>query len=103
MGSDTIVARKGTTYYYVLTEEQVRALEEYDTRTGDTLDSAGEPRLYSQVTSGCFQTDTPVAITKRRNVQWPTWRNKPKYLCEGVATIDGVPRVIMVVDRSGAK
>lgn len=99
MSVQTILARKGSTYYYVLTPEQLRAIEVADAEAGNFWDSAGEPRMYSPVTSGCFETDTPVAITRRRGVQWPTWRNKPKHLCEGVATIDGIPRVIMVIDK----
>lgn len=99
MANETVVARKGSTYYYLLTEAQVKAIREHDVATGNALDSAGEPRIYSRVSSGCFQSDTPVAITKRRGVQWPTWTNKPKHLCEGVATIDGSPHVIMLVNK----
>lgn len=97
---DTVVAPKGSTYWYILTPEQVRAMEEHDVATGNRLDSAGEPRLYSRVSGGRFPADTVVTITKRRGVEWPTWNRKPKYLCEGLATIDGIPRTILVQSLS---
>lgn len=92
---DTIVRPAGTWFWYVKTEEEIERLRVRDLEEGRVLDDAGEPRLYSSVGAEMFSEDTVVMITRRRGVTWPHWTRKPKHLAEGLATIGGVPRIIM--------
>lgn len=94
---ETVVVPGGTRFYYIKSEGELRAEQEADVATGRVLDSAGEPRLYSNIASSRFTEDTPATITRRRGLEWPHWNKKPAHLVEGLATIRGVPRLVMFV------
>jgi hypothetical protein len=96
--SNTVVRPTGSKFYYVKSEQELQAEMEADMAVGLTTDSAGEPRLYARIASSRFTEDTPVTITRRRGIPWPHWRKKPPHLVEGLATIRGVPRIIMFQD-----
>lgn len=93
--SETVVRPAGSKFYFIKSDEDLAAEREADIKVGATLDSAGEPKLYSKVASSSFPEDTLVTITRRRRVPWPHWRMKPTHLVEGLATIRGVPRLVM--------
>jgi len=96
---ETIVCPKNSKFYYVKSSEELAAEQAADAKVGRFLDSAGESILYSNVASSSFLEDTPVTITRRRGVNWPHWSKRPAHLVEGLATIEGSPRIIMVVNR----
>ena len=94
-----MIQRAGTRFWYVKTEEEIERLRARDREEGRILDDAGEPRLYSSVGAEIFSEDTVVMITRRRGVPWPHWTRKPAHLAEGLATIAGVPRLVLVKTR----
>lgn len=99
MKQETIIRPSGSSYYYVKTEAELEALRRDDIARGRTMTDDGETILYSKVGADRFEVDTAVTITKKRGVPWPTWSRKPAGLYEGLATIDGNPRLIMWVGR----
>jgi|GEM_PF-7111742 len=94
-----LIQRAGTEYWYVKSVEEIEKLKARDKEAGRFLDDAGEPLLYSSIGTGIFKDDTLVAITRRRGVPWPHWTRKPTHLAEGLATIAGVPRLVLVKIR----
>jgi len=94
---EAVVLPGGTRFYYIKTEDELRAEREADVATGQVLDSAGEPRLYSKIASSRFTEDTLATVTRRRGLEWPHWNKKPAHLVEGLATIRDVPRLVMFV------
>lgn len=95
MSNETVVLRTGGTYWYHISQEKLEAIQRLDAETGNTCDSAGEPRIYTTLRSGIVDEDTLVTITRRRNIPWNCYRTKPSHLVEGLATIVGVPQIIM--------
>jgi|APGre2960657373_1045057.scaffolds.fasta_scaffold297142_1 hypothetical protein len=95
MDKEFFVCSKGSRFYYVKTDVEIDAQREADIKTGNVMDSAGESILYSRIARSVFREDTAVSITKRRGIEWPHWTPKPTHLVEGLATIGGVPRIIM--------
>jgi len=95
---ETIVIPAGTTYYYTRTKEECEDIRQRDIATGNNYDSAGEPKIYSRITSSRIQENTFCTIIKNRNIEWDTWFNKPSHLLEVLATINGAPRIILVKD-----
>lgn len=93
---ELVIQRAGTRFWYVKSEEEIERLKARDRQAGRFLDDAGEPLLYSSIGAETFKDDTLVTITRRRGVPWPHWTRKPTHLVEGLATIDGVPRLVMV-------
>ena len=97
MKPEIITLDKGTIYFRNRSIEELREIIDAHVRDGQTLDSAGEPRIYSSTFSDVLEEDTVVTITKKRVPRelWDTWRQRPGRLTEGLATIDGIPQVIM--------
>ncbi len=95
MKQETITRRAGSKFYYIKSEEDLVMEREADINAGRVLDDAGEPRLYSKIAASSFPEDTLVTITRRRGIPWPHWNKKPTHLVEGLATIRGVPRLVM--------
>lgn len=95
---DFIEREAGTWFWYIRTQEELDQMAARDRESGDVLDAAGEPRLYAKVGSRMFKEATIVAVTRRRKVPWPHWTRKPKYLVEGLATVGGVPRLVLITD-----
>lgn len=91
-----IVCQANTRFWYLKSEEEIDRRRTEDQRVGRHLDDAGETILYSAIGSGSLREPTVVTITRRRNVPWPHWSKKPKHLVEGIATVDGVPRLVMI-------
>lgn len=91
-----MIQRAGTWFWYVKSAEDIEKLKARDREAGRFLDDAGEPLLYSSIGTEMFKDDTLVTITRRRGVPWPHWTRKPAHLVEGLATIAGVPRLILV-------
>ncbi len=100
MKQETITRPSGSYYYYVKTQAEIDALRREDIARGRTMTDDGETILYSKIGGGQLVEDTAVTIIKKRGVEWPTWSKKPAGLYEGLATIDGSPRVIMFVGRA---
>lgn len=94
-----MIQRAGTRFWYVKSIEEIEKLKASDREAGHFLDSAGEPLLYSSIGTETFKDDTLVTITRRRGVPWPHWARKPTHLVEGLATVDGVPRLVLVKAR----
>lgn len=88
----------GTKYWYDRTDEQINNLRALDAAMGETLDSAGEPKIYNRTTWSLLKEASVVSVIKTRGVTWTSWVKKPSYLIEVLATIDGVPRIIKVRD-----
>lgn len=97
---ETVVQPAGSKYYYVKTEAEIESLRREDRARGRVMTDDGETILYSKIGSGRFETDMAITITKKRGVEWPNWSKKPAGLYEGLATIDGNPRIIMFVGRA---
>lgn len=95
MSDDTVILPATGTYWYHITQEQLEAIRRQDIEEGNTYDAGGEPRIYTALRSGYVKDHTLVTITRRRGVPWNSWRTKPRHLVEGLATIDGVPKVII--------
>lgn len=93
---DTIVRPAGTWFWYVKTEEEIEHLRAHDRESGRFLDDAGEPLLYSSIGTGMFKEAAVVTITRRRGVPWPHWTKRPRHLVEGLTTIDGAPRLVLL-------
>lgn len=96
---ELVLRRAGTWFWYVKSVEEIEKIQARDREAGRFLDAAGESLLYSSIGTGMFEDDTLVTITRRRGVPWPHWTRKPAYLAEGLATIAGVPRLVMVKTR----
>ena len=94
---ETVVVPGGTRFYYIKTEAEIEAQRRGDIARGRTMTDDGETILYSKVGGGRFEADTPATITRRRGLEWPHWNKKPAHLVEGLATIRGVPRLVMFV------
>ena len=92
MKINTMALAAGTKVWFIRTPEELAEMERRDVESGNRLDSAGEPRLYSQVGQTTLTEDTIVLVTKRSKVEWPTWHRKPKHLTEGIITPSLVPR-----------
>lgn len=92
---ETVTRPKGSKFYYVKTADELDAERQADVNVGRFMNDAGESILYSRITSSVFREDTAVCITKRRGIEWPHWSARPTHLVEGLATIAGVPRIIM--------
>lgn len=59
------------------------------------LDDAGEPTIVNSTGTSHLNEPTTVTITKTRKIDWHSWFNKPKFLVEGLTTINGNPKIIM--------
>jgi len=92
---ETTALLPGKCFWYVKTEEQIEAERQQDRDSGRYYDAAGEPLLYSRIGSGRLNYHTIVTVLKKKNVGWPHWSNKPTRLTEGLATISGIPRLIL--------
>jgi predicted NBD/HSP70 family sugar kinase len=85
-----MIQRAGTRFWYVKSDEEIERLKARDQEAGRFLDAAGEPLIYSSIGAETFKDDTLVTIT-RRGDRGPVGRVSPV-----AATIDGVPRLVMV-------
>lgn len=92
---ETIVLPWGTGIWYNKSPEEVEEERRRDITSGNTLTSDGESRLYSPIGYRMLRQDALVIITRKRDVEWNGFRPKPAYLVEGLATIDGVPQLVM--------
>ena len=92
---DTKLLTAGTHYWYRRSETEMQELIQHDIAIGNSITSDGESRIYSPVGGTRLDVDTVVTVTRRRGIEWNTWYRKPRHLVEGLATIDGVPRMIM--------
>ena len=93
---DIVIKHPGTRFWFIRSEEEMKRIEERDREAGRFLDSAGETLIYSPLGSGVFEENTVVSVIKKRGIKWPHWTKKPKYLVEGLATIDNCPRIVMI-------
>ena len=94
-GAETLVLPAGTLYFQNRSDAELEAIRAHDIATGNALDSAGEPRLYNKTAMHALEEETFVTITKKRTDEWYSWRQKPSYLTEGLASIGGIPKLIM--------
>lgn len=92
---DTNLLAAGTHYWYRRTETEMQELIQHDIAIGNSITSDGESRIYSPIGGTRLKVDTVVTVTRRRGIEWNTWFRKPRHLAEGLATIDGAPRMIM--------
>lgn len=90
-----VVLPAGSLFWYRVSDAELEAERAEDVARGDALDSAGETRLYPSVRGDRLAVDTVATVLRRRGVTWDHWRARPKNLAEGLATIEGVPRVVM--------
>jgi len=100
---ETVVRLSGSKFYYVKSDADIDAERQADIKVGRVMDDAGESILYARIASSRFPEDTLVTITKRRGVDWPHWGKKPTHLVEGLATISGIPRIIMFVHDASSR
>jgi len=98
-GDDVVLLPTGTHYWFRRTEDELQKLIQHDISIGNSITSDGESRIYSPVGGTRLKVDTVVTVTRRRGIEWTTWYRKPRHLLEGLATIDGVPRIIMFQAR----
>lgn len=83
---DVYLLPEASAVYYTRTDAQLSALYEDDHRRGDTMDSAGEPRVYSRQGVMTFDEPTTVLITSLRGVPWHAFSRRPPGLVQGVVT-----------------
>lgn len=95
----TTLLPAGTRYWYRRSDAELQEMMQHDIAIGNSMTSDGESRIYSPVGGTKLDVDTVVTVTRRRGIEWNTWYLKPKHLVEGLATIDGVPRMIMFQTR----
>ena len=106
-GSIVVLPFKEYVIYIERTEEEMQALRDADAKAGIFLDSAGEPRLYSpyggwvDINSNDNEIRVNV-VSLRTKHEWKHWRRKPRFLKEGTASINGVPRTVYFTERSNA-
>lgn len=89
--ADIIVLPARSKYYWHRTESDMQRL--YDSTRGQ-LNSAGESYVYNGQGLGFLDEATVVTITRRRGIEWRGWGKRPTFLVEGLATINGLPRII---------
>ena len=84
----TIVKLHSAMLYYTLSEEEVSRMREDDRRSGNVLDSAGEPRIYNRQGRIVVvkDDDITVMVTSLNGVDWHSWDRKPKGLVRAVVT-----------------
>ena len=84
----TIVKLHTAMLFYTHSEEEVSRMREDDRRSGNVLDSAGEPRIYNR--QGCIvvvkDDDITVMVTSLSGYDWYGWGRKPKGLVRAVVT-----------------
>lgn len=82
------------------TPEELQALRDRDIADGRFHDDGGEPILYGVYGGYPIEVDElEVTVTLTRKVEWKHWHNKPKFLLEGAANIDGVERIVKFKQR----
>ena len=72
--------------YYARSEEELNALRARDRLTGDTMDSGGEPKIYSSQGCHLAEVGTTVMVTSLQTTDWAGWGKKPKGLVTAVVT-----------------
>ena len=90
----------GCAVWIVRTPEELQSLKDLDVAEGRFHDDGGEPILYSPYDT--FPPDVnelDVTVTLTRKIEWTHWAHKPKFLYEGMATIDGVERIVKFKQR----
>lgn len=92
---ETVALRAGMSYYYVKTPAELESERQRDIASGHTMTDAGETILYEKVARSEFKQATVVTILRKRGVEWPSWRKKPAYLYEALATVNGMARTVM--------
>ena len=81
----------GTKYHWNRSPEEVKDI--YSRLP--PLDDAGEPTIVNSTGTSYLNEPTTVTITKTRKIDWYSWFRKPKFLVEGLTTINGNPKIIM--------
>ena len=82
--------------YYEKSDEQLAREQEADRRAGRFFDGAGESLIYCKVGSESLSGQVVAMVTRTRGIRWLGFSSKPEGLIELFATIDGVPRIVMV-------
>lgn len=84
----TIVKLHTATLFYTRSEEELSRMCEDDRRSGDVLDSAGEPRIYNSQGRIIVHKDDDITvmITSLVGADWSGWYRKPKGLVKAVVT-----------------
>lgn len=93
---ETIIIPSGTYYWWTRSSEELNALYAKDAATGNTLDSAGEPRLHSRTGTATTTEDTSAIVVRTRGAPWDHWVRKPKGLIEVLAPIGNSARLVCV-------
>ena len=83
---DVYLMPRGSSVFYVLSQQELEALYEDDRHRGDTLDSAGEPRIHNRQGRICFAEPTTVMVIGLTGAQWGSWHNRPVGLVRAVVT-----------------
>jgi hypothetical protein len=83
---DVYLMPRGSSVWYVLSQKELDALYEDDRRRGDTLDSAGEPRIHNRQGRIYFAEPTTVMVIGLTGAQWGSWYNKPVGLVRAIIT-----------------
>ncbi|NBW06396.1 MAG: hypothetical protein EBR82_00030 [Caulobacteraceae bacterium] len=83
---DVYLMSTGSSVFYIRSQQELDALYEDDRRRGDTLDSAGEPRIHNRQGRIHFTEPTTVMVVGLTGAQWGSWYNKPVGLVRAVVT-----------------
>ena len=75
-----------TQLFYTRSKEELDALRTRDRLDGDTMDSGGEPRIYSSQGCHLAEVGTTVMVTSLQSTDWAGWGTKPKGLVTAVVT-----------------
>ena len=84
----TIVKLRDAVLFYTRSEEEVSRMREDDRRSGNVLDSAGEPRIYNRQGRIVVvkDDDITVMVTSLVGADWCSWNRKPKGLVNAVVS-----------------
>jgi hypothetical protein len=77
---------RGSSVFYVLSQQELEALYEGDRLRGDTLDSAGEPRIHNRQGRIYFAEPTTVMVLGLTGARWASWHKRPVGLVRAVVT-----------------
>ena len=86
--------------YYARSEEELNALRARDRLIGNTMDSGGEPRIYSSQGCHLAEVGTTVMVTSLQSTDWAGWGKKPKGLVTAVVTSGSFLGRAVFVSRS---
>lgn len=93
---DTVIIRGNSTVYYVKTADEIRTQQAKDEARGRFFDDGGEPLIYSKIGCTNIKSDAVAMVMRTRGISWPHWTRRPTGLIECFATVNDVPRAVML-------